>query len=292
MKSLGTNGRFGNQLFQYAFLRFYARHCGAAVETPSWVGQNIFGHADPKISRDLPTLSIICKEHLSALYEVSPPVNVDLHGYFQETGYYSDDKNFFRSLFVPRFASELLSDWLPYAGRPVIGVHLRYGDYGSGIFYETPLKWVLERLEREWNTLNNPLLYIASDDPRAVNAFTRYQPVTWRDIFSVTPSVAASTIPEYYYDFFSLSMVNHMLIVSNSSFSFAAAMINKNCTTFLRPGLKAQKLVLFEPWNSSVLLRESSPWLTFLAGHPHIRRIYNFVHRAILFRSLQWEAMQ
>ncbi|MEQ1830586.1 MAG: FkbM family methyltransferase, partial [Pirellula sp.] len=43
-RTLGRNGRFANQLFQYAFLRILARHHGLRVETSKWVGQLLFGH--------------------------------------------------------------------------------------------------------------------------------------------------------------------------------------------------------------------------------------------------------
>lgn len=49
-------GRFGNQLFQYAFARAWAEKHGAVLHTPSWVGQRIFADVrDPDITgRELP----------------------------------------------------------------------------------------------------------------------------------------------------------------------------------------------------------------------------------------------
>jgi protein subunit release factor A len=44
MSSIGKLGRFGNQLFQYAFLRICAERSGARIECPPWVGQALFGH--------------------------------------------------------------------------------------------------------------------------------------------------------------------------------------------------------------------------------------------------------
>ena len=282
MKTLGTNGRFANQLFQYAFLRFYAKRIGVNLETPAWEGQKIFGHAEPAISRDLPAARIHGRADWAAICEAYPSGNVDFWGYFQETAYYVDDKTFFRSLFIPCRESELIRDWAAFAGergRPVIGVHLRYGDYGYGNFYETPIGWVRDVLEQEWDGLDEPLLYVATDDHRAVKLLKRYNPVTWQ-YFSV------EAYPAYYYDFWALSRVNHMLIASNSSFSFAAAMLNETCSTFMRPSLSAHKLIPFDPWISPVLLSDSTPWLNFLSRCPCLRRIYNFIRRAIFFRNL------
>lgn len=43
MRTLGQNGRFANQLFQYAFLRFYAREHGLDVQVPAWEGKKLGG---------------------------------------------------------------------------------------------------------------------------------------------------------------------------------------------------------------------------------------------------------
>jgi hypothetical protein len=51
MSSLGKFGRFGNQLFQYAFLRICAQKNGVKVECPAWIGQTLFGHQDAPISK-------------------------------------------------------------------------------------------------------------------------------------------------------------------------------------------------------------------------------------------------
>ena len=56
MSILGKLGRFGNQLFQYAFLRICASQIDARVECPVWVGQYLFGHKDAPIAHNLPHL--------------------------------------------------------------------------------------------------------------------------------------------------------------------------------------------------------------------------------------------
>ncbi|MEM1168897.1 MAG: hypothetical protein AAGJ08_07420 [Cyanobacteria bacterium P01_H01_bin.35] len=54
MSYLGKLGRFGNQFFEYAFLKICAEKSGAQVETPPWIGQKLFGHNDAPISKQLP----------------------------------------------------------------------------------------------------------------------------------------------------------------------------------------------------------------------------------------------
>ena len=56
MSCLGRIGRFGNQFFQYAFLRHYARRHGLAVQTPPWIGQELFDCSDPPIAQPLPVI--------------------------------------------------------------------------------------------------------------------------------------------------------------------------------------------------------------------------------------------
>jgi len=47
---------------------------------------------------------------------------------------------------------------------------------------------------------------------------------------------------------------SNALIISNSSLSFAAAMLNKNANIFLRPHSQNDRFIPFDPWNSHVLL--------------------------------------
>ncbi|WP_137165325.1 hypothetical protein [Azospirillum brasilense] len=43
MTSLGSNGRFANQMFQYAFLRLYGLRAGASIQVPAWDGRRCSG---------------------------------------------------------------------------------------------------------------------------------------------------------------------------------------------------------------------------------------------------------
>ena len=47
-------GRFGNQLFQYAFARAYCDKFGFELHTDPWVGEEIFQIQHPRIEDDLP----------------------------------------------------------------------------------------------------------------------------------------------------------------------------------------------------------------------------------------------
>ena len=143
MSSLGHWGRFGNQVFQYAFLRIYTQKNNFRLETAPWIGQYLFGHSDHPVSQSLP----IIDDTVSARdpYDGSgsciagasdPPKNVDLLGYFQfHTSYYAPYKDFFRSLFKPVSAVEGIVrksvEVMRSRGNTIIGLHLRRGDYGT-----------------------------------------------------------------------------------------------------------------------------------------------------------------
>jgi hypothetical protein len=71
MSSIGQLGRFGNQLFQYAFLRICAQGSRARVECPPWIGQSLFGHQDAPIANRLPP-AIEQKDNEEALFDVIP----------------------------------------------------------------------------------------------------------------------------------------------------------------------------------------------------------------------------
>lgn len=261
MSTLGSNGRFANQIFQYAFLKIQAREYGCRAGAPAWIGNTLFGTQDdpPSAAAHLPELRQTLDQNLltCAIANAEQPLrNVDLWGYFQyHTRYYAPYKAYFRSLFRPvdNLRRELDAGIarLRAGGRTLVGLHLRRGDYGYRIFYLTPSEWYLRWLAEIWPTLENPLLYIASDEPDAVLAdFAAYHPVTARDLDVTVPDAP------FYPDFYVLSQCDHVAI-SNSSFSFAACMLNEQGRSFMRPDLKLGRLVAFDPWNSEPLQRDA-----------------------------------
>lgn len=258
MSSLGKNGRFANQIFQYAFLKIYAKQHHLRVETPPWIGQFLFGHQDPAISRQLPQVREESNDrhqskiiHSQVVYQ-----NVDFWGYFQyNTAYYAPYKDYFRSLFNP---VEPIKNYLQQAvnhlrsqGQTLVGIHLRRGDYGYEHFYVAPNQWYKDWLSGFWETLERPVLFIASDEPETVlDDFREYHPITSKDLGLKLPQA------EFYPDFYLLSQCDAVAI-SNSSFSFLACMLNQQGKFFFRPHLATQKLIAFDPWQSETILLDA-----------------------------------
>lgn len=259
MSCLGNLGRFANQIFQYAFLRIYAREHQLLAQTPPWIGQTLFGCTDPPITRELPLVIEPTSVLDRAVIPNTPQVlqDVDLQGFFQyHTRYYRPHKDFFCALFqpVPLIRRELdkLKAKLDQQGKTLVTLHLRRGDFGWGTFWKAPTAWYVTWLESIWDTLKAPVLYIASDEPDAVKGdFARFSPRVLTDLCT-DPFLLEKL--GFYLDFWLLTQGDY-LAISNSSFSFAASMLNARSRLFVRPVFSAAGLVPYDPWDAEVRLR-------------------------------------
>lgn len=255
MSTLGVNGRFGNQIFQYAYLRLYAEAAGAIPETGDWIGRDLFALADPLVSRALPTLA---EESFDAAAQLAPgarpAAGVDLRGFFQQP-MFAPHRARFRSLFPlcgrPRDLVDRCWEKMGGGRRPVVALHMRATDYGYRQFWLTPPRWYEDWLDACLKRWPDAVLYVATDAPAVPESFSRYRPLDAR--------IAADLPAElkFVLDFFLLARAD-ALAIANSSFSFAAALLNERATTLLRPDPAARELREFDPWQSPVLL--DPPW--------------------------------
>lgn len=268
MSNLGNPlfGRMANNMFMYAFLKIYALEHDLQVETPKWIGQYLFGHQDPPLSQtyrqiaEQPSPYTSYKGSESLILNAKKPLkNVDFKGYFQiHTEYYARYKDYFKSLFQPINEIEEMMQkavkQLRSRGKTIVGLHLRRGDYKAqnntlAYLTITPNQYYREWLDGLWETLDDPVLFIASDEIEiVVHDFSDYHPVTSEDLDIELPSA-----PDYP-DFYILSQCD-VLAISNSTYSFLAAMLNETGTIFSRPHLIKEKLIPFDPWSSQPLLR-------------------------------------
>jgi hypothetical protein len=289
MSSLGQLGRFGNQLFQYAFLRICAKNSGARVECPPWIGQTLFGHNEPPISKRLPP-AIERRDVGENLFDDIPEfipyleklasasssrvgsealvdhglVNVDLWGFFQvPTRFLRPHKEYFRSLFQP--VSDLKSpledglNLLRSKGKTIVGIHIRRGDFITvplaGFTFVVPSKWWCDWLDEIWGKLESPVLFLCSDElDSIIHDFDKFSPVTSRDLNVKLPERMKDLNVEFYIDFFMLSNCD-VVGISNSIFSFTACMLNERGKMFVRPHWDlSTKFTVFDPWNREPLL--------------------------------------
>ncbi len=294
MSSLGDLGRFGNQLLQYAFLKVCAKKSNARMECSSWIGQTLFGLKDAPISRRLPlaveesyfgpNLFDYIPEFIPYLEKLSnqssfripgeeiiesAKVNVDLWGFFQvHTQYLQPYKQEIRSWFEPvsDLKSALLDglEVLRSQGKTIVGVHIRRGDFFSvpmaGFTLVVPSKWWCEWLESIWDELENPVLFLCSDDlDNVIDDFKKFSPITYKDLDIKLPERMKDLDIGFYTDFYLLSNCD-IVGISNSIFSFTACMLNDRGKMFVRPTWDfSTKFEQFDPWNSVPLLHIGYP---------------------------------
>lgn len=264
MRMLGSNGKFGNQLLQYGFLRLYGAAQDLAALTPDWIGRDLFGLDDPFCGQPLPSIDESQADLFAALNGKGPVfADHDLTGFFcGHTRDWAGHADAFRALFrpSPRVApvvQQALAG-LRGRGRTLVAVHIRRGDFGYGPFWIAPADWYRGWLERIWPGLDAPVLYIASDDPGAVGEFARFG--------AIGPGALNADLPgaDFYLDHYLLSQADH-LATSNSTFSFTAAMLNTTAQSFVRPDPDLRTLVPFAPWDAQMLLQ---PMATKTAPNP------------------------
>lgn len=282
MSNLGHNAGFANQLFQYAFLKLYGLRHNAAVETPPWPGEAVYGIAPAPISR--PRRMVKGDEwsirDLALWEEKRPPIDVDFWGYFQNVpACWQLHRTFLRRLFTPLPAwREPVERWLAQhvpPGATLVAIHLRRGDYRrydvaqKPWFRLIPEAWYLGWLARVWPTLERPVLFVASDERDAVlPAFERYAPLTADALERELPD------PRQLAD---LEIMAHadLLAICNSSFSRMAAILAPEAQRAFIPSVATGTFEPYDPW------RWDHFWHRF--GAPETRRrslLPRFLRRA------------
>lgn len=284
MRSLNNQGRWGNCIHEYLYIRTLSHKFDADYEVSPWLGEHVFGRVDPHITVKLPD-----KHERTESGVYSPTVitsgeeylNHNFVGYGQvHTSWFKPYKKFLRGLF------DLSNDWLHRLnpalrklrdlGTTVVGIHQRVGDTGRFIFYITPPAWYLAELEKLWPTLDRPVLFVASEDPAFVDHFAKYNPHTAK---SLGIDLKADPMPVFCYlkhdlqrpteismDFlpdWRLLRACDVLLLPNSTFSFSAAMLG-NPVLVKRSRLSTQAFETINPWNAHPLTYED------LRQHPGI----------------------
>ena len=303
MSWLGRLGRFGNQLFQYAFLRICARNGGASVQCRGWAGETLFGLQDERVGQVLPPaiegeepgrgpLDIVPEGILymerragAKSRRVGPGAlehglaGVNLFGFFQfHTRHYRPYRDYISSLYcpVPDLEKDLRGglDRLRSRGKTVVGIHLRRGDFfeAARLAFAVvfPAEWYARWLESVWDELEDPVLLVCSDDLESVlPAFEKFCPVTSRDLDVVLPERMRGQGVDFYVDFWLLSQCD-LVAISNGSFGITACLLSERAREFVRPSPALDgTLVSFDPWDCEPILwfgSDRSQWIKSLGG--------------------------
>ena len=185
-------------------------------------------------------------------------------GFFQiSTRLLAPYKDYIRSLFQPvselNFSLEEGLKILRSKGKTIVGIHIRRGDYitevRTGFTLVFPESWYCEWLDTIWKDLEDPILFLCSDDIDLIlPAFEKFSPVIAADLQVKLPEKMPDKNIEFYIDFFILSKCD-IVATSNSIFSFAACLLNEDGRMFVRPHWNfSSKFILFDPWDSEPLL--------------------------------------
>ena len=253
MSQLGKYGRLANQIFEASFLYCYAKMHDLVVQAPKPEGWPFTFSFQP-INANLP--------HREESYITAgdtdngthPPsgeefVNRDFCGYAQwNTSWYAQWKDDLQSWFsIPRSK-------LGTANQTVVGIHHRAGDYDNKtIKWRTPWSWYERWLNANWSRLKNPILVISSEEEVPED----FKP-------PVKPIILSGTATEDWADLSHCDIV----LCPNSTFSFAAAMMNPNLKEAWRASLPAGSFVRFDPWNATPLLYDKCEKYWQLLGMP------------------------
>jgi hypothetical protein len=280
MSNLGHNAGFANQLFQYAFLKLYGLRHNAAIATPAWIGETVYGVPQRRTSRPLPMRKgdEWSVRDLDLWERDRAPVNVDFWGYYQNVpARWRQHRAFLRRLFEPlppwRGAIER---WLALnvpPGASLVAIHLRRGDYRTlsaqkPWFRLIPEEWYLRWLDSIWPSLANPVLFVASDERDAVlPAFRRFAPLT------AAAAEAEMPEPRLLADLEIMARAD-ALAICNSSFSRMAALLADPAQRCFIPAPATGTFEPYDPWASDHF------WQRFGAPEPRPRsRLPRFLRR-------------
>ncbi len=244
-RKFGKLGRFGNQLFQYAGVYNYAQKYDYTLAMPAWEGSHVFkniSHYTPKQkfkSYLLPirqlddmqswniwqrikyTFGLQSKLPLTHSIEnlyATPKDNINFYGYFQDEfsiNLLNQKRHEIQELFTfKRHITQALDKEIQLH-TPYVGVHIRRGDLTWRNLSVDP-ELYKEQLRK---IVNGRKVYIASDDPKMVNKFKKF------DVFKIIKPLNDLSWPIL--DFWMLTQAQ-TVIGGGSTFSWWAAFLNKN----------------------------------------------------------------
>jgi glycosyltransferase involved in cell wall biosynthesis len=257
MSELVNKAGFANQMFRYAYVKLYALRHGLTPAFPPWDGNQLFGLKDEscaQLSFRKLTFNGFTNHHRLLWDEHHPPIDIDLNGYFQEIpACWARHRPLLRRLFeLAPDQQKAIDAWHHDATcggrRTLVAIHVRRRDYRQLQYPEAPWfrlvpeRWYLNWLRTIWPRLNDPLLFVATDEPDAVlPAFAEF------DAISADFRPPAQRLPLHVRDFEILRRADY-LAICNSSFSRMAAILASSVQKCFLPSFQNRCFVSYEPW--------------------------------------------
>lgn len=283
MSKFGQMGRWGNQFFQYSFLKTYAEKYGLKIEIPAWCGNELFGFQDSPLSNRLCRVIEEKAHHKidDTIFPHLPPralANHDIRGWMQyHTSYYRPHEARIRGLFgTPNPAAvermRPAAEKFQQSGTTRVGIHIRRGDYGQNMFYITPIDWYVELLHTMFLSWVKPTIFVATECLEALAELKEKFPhAEYHTVETLGIDLKTEPMSNYVYlphdrkhpdpramdwfpDWYMLQQCD-CVVMPNSTFSFSAAMVG-NCKQLFRsnPEITAEeaaaKIGVSAPWEA------------------------------------------
>ena len=263
---LGSNGRFANQMFQYAGLRGVAAHKGFdfKVPPPGNYGRSDYalfecfemGSVKPENFGLVDGGSIATGQfHFYQKFFDNCPDNVNLHDYFQTEKYFKNIEDTIRSDFT--FKKEVVDtckDFLSTLPEEKIFMHVRRGDYVNHPDQHPALP--MSYYEEAYKKFDNPTVLVFSDDIQWVKQQELFQgdnflisefDVRYDHLSDNIDGQGNSLVP--FYDLYMMTQCNGA-VIANSSMSWWGAWLQKNTTL---------PIVAPTPWFGTTALQNIDP---------------------------------
>ena len=263
---LGSNGRFANQMFQYAGLRGVAAHKGYdfKVPPPGNYGRSDYalfecfemGSVKPENFGLVDGGSIATGQfHFYQKFFDNCPDNVNLHDYFQTEKYFKNIEDTIRSDFT--FKKEVVDtckDFLSTLPEEKIFMHVRRGDYVNHPDQHPALP--MSYYEEAYKKFDNPTVLVFSDDIQWVKQQELFQgdnflisefDVRYDHLSDNIDGQGNSLVP--FYDLYMMTQCNGA-VIANSSMSWWGAWLQKNTTL---------PIVAPTPWFGTTALQNIDP---------------------------------
>jgi hypothetical protein len=211
-------GRMGNQMFQVATAYAYAKRFDLEFIMPSQtIAPNVFPYYlnGLKVKRQgaAHTFSKVYKELSHRYHEIPFMPNVILDGYWQSAKYFDDQREAVLKLFEP------ILPWKPLEG--YVGLHVRRGDYVQMADKHPPITYdYIREAVRHMNSLGLFSFIVCSDDLAWCKENFR-----GLEVYGNEFSYSHGNTPAE--DMALLSCCTAQ-IISNSSFSWWSAYLNRN----------------------------------------------------------------
>ncbi len=185
-KSLGLNGRLGNQLFQISSALGLGHSLNKPTILPVWTFSNMFEDSSNILKFDgnvnnentMTFQEHSCFEFDSNIENFSShkSAQIDVYGYRQNTQYFNHITHLIRKLFrIKQSFKQSIIDKYPFLTQKVIGVHVRRGDYVNNPVHDICTKeYYLKSIEFFQNNREKrlPVLFVSDDIPWCKETFS------------------------------------------------------------------------------------------------------------------------